>query len=75
MSTMQDTPFSPPSASSAARAPSAASADGPATMNWAMSRISSHLAVSPKLNRFLRRSPSSVPLAEVSRFTRCGDDN
>lgn len=38
-------------------------------------RILCHLTVSPKLNRFLRGSPSSVLLDNVSHFTERGDEN
>ena len=64
--------YGPPSDTPAAA--SAASADSPATMNWATFRMLCHLSVSPKLDRFLRRSPSSVLSAEISRFTERGDD-
>ena len=56
-------------------AASGASADSAATMNWATFRMLCHLSVSPKLDRFLRRSPSSVLSAEISRFTERGDDH
>lgn len=50
-------------------------ADSPASMNWSTFRMLCHLSVSPKLDRFLRRSPSSVLSAEISRFTERGDDH
>ncbi|KAJ5790217.1 uncharacterized protein N7518_007228 [Penicillium psychrosexuale] len=56
--------------------PPAAAANSPAaTVNWSTFRMLCHLAVSPKLDRFLRQSPYSVLSSEISRLTERGDDH